>query len=141
MGVDAKGVALLPRIEGDVGNNPTEVLEPVSDVSTKGGTVAGGFLEFVEKAVEPTWPDMAPDWEYYSDGSKDSVGDMPIKADPVVCITDMGPGRLVADEAGLLARRAKHEKGFLVYSCTRGSPTARAVANRWTSSTASCRRA
>eukprot|EP00966_Prymnesium_polylepis_P218001 5045074-Prymnesium_polylepis.1 len=94
MGVDARVVALLPRIEGAVGNNPTEVLEPVADVSAKGGTVAGGFLKYIEKAVEPTWPDMAPEWQYESDGSEDSVGDTPIKAGPIICFTDMGPDRL-----------------------------------------------
>ena len=75
----------------------------------------GGFVDFLERAVLPCWPDIAPEFEYDSEGSEDSVGDRPIKKGPVIWLTDLGPGRLVADVKGLERRQALGDKGLIVY--------------------------
>ena len=123
-GVDSSWARGLPRVQGKWGHADVTTFEPSFDVSASGSTSElnasgrGGFVDYLEKAVLPLFPDISPTFEYESDGSVDSVGDYPIKSGPVIWLTDLGPGRLVADVPGLERRQAIGAKGLIVYpSC------------------------
>ena len=105
----------LPRVTGRFGHSTDVSLPSGWEVSAKGGTIKGSFIRWIEKSVDPAYPNIQAEWEYASDGSEDSVGDMPIKAGPVIIKTDNGPDRMDTDEEELLKRKKLHHAGYLFY--------------------------
>eukprot|EP00966_Prymnesium_polylepis_P023512 541282-Prymnesium_polylepis.1 len=89
MGVDVRWVTKLPRIKGTFGHDEEVTLSSAAEVSSKGGTVKGSFLRWVDKIVVPAFPNIvrwvdkivvpafpniAPDWEYDEEGEVDADG-------------------------------------------------------------------
>lgn len=119
MTINASWLLGLPRVMRTVyGHDKPIPLQPGVEVSSKGGTVtraADTFMDWIDKTVKVAFPNVAADWEYDSDGSEDSVGDKPIKAGPVCIKTDLGPGRVEANEEALVKRQKLHQAGFKAY--------------------------
>ena len=109
----------LPHVKGFFGHGHEKVtLKPGCEVTAKGGTVRGTFLRWIDKAVDPAYPNITRDWvyDYEADTNEvDSVGDPPIISGPVLIKTDMGPDRVDADEASLIEKMEKHAAGYLAY--------------------------
>ena len=115
--IDVKWVIGLPHLKRFVhGQYEKQTLEPGFEVSTKGGAVTGTFTRWIKACVDPCFPNIAPEFEYDSDGSVDSVGDLPIKKGPIIIKTDLGPDRVEANEEELIKRRKLHEDGYKAYA-------------------------
>ena len=113
--INAASLIGLPRVRGVFGHSEKVELPSAWQVTPKGGTTRGTLVEYIEKCIDPCYPNVEPDWQYDSDGSEDSVGDKPIVAGPLCLKTDMGPDRVDTDEASLSKRQKLHEQGYLAY--------------------------
>ena len=71
--VDAAWLLGLPRVRRHVYGHADKVELPSGfEVSKKGGAVKGTFPRWIEACVDPCYPNIAPEFEYDSDGSEDS---------------------------------------------------------------------
>jgi hypothetical protein len=105
----------LPRPIGRWGHDKDTELQCACEVSSKGGTQSGSFLNWIVHVIESAYPNIEPQFRYDEHGPVDEDGLTPILAGPVIIKTDLGPDRVEKDEAGLLERQGRHKKGQLAY--------------------------
>ena len=114
MQIDPRAVLGLPRVVASYGGRK-RTFQSGFETSAKGGTQSGTIDRYITKIIEPAYPNVAPDWEYESEGEEDEVGEKPIRAGPVCLKTDDGPDRVDMNEEQLQKRRKRHHDGYLAY--------------------------
>ena len=115
--VNAKWLNKLPKVRGMFGHGKMVTLKPGFEVSAKGGTGKGSFMNWIYKVIDPAYPPdrVTPDWVFDESGEKDADGLRPIISGPIIIKTDLGPDRVEKDEEGLEERRKRHRDGYIAY--------------------------
>ena len=97
--------ASLPRVNAQFGCDDVMTWEPVVLITPKGGTAEDALEKILVQALEPLYPDLAPDW--VTDENDSRIGG------PVVHRLDGGPGR--AGPKSLPMRMRAADKGIILF--------------------------
>ena len=95
----------LPRVLFELTDGSTQEMASGAIVTAKGGMNGDAFEQWLDEAIYPMFPDLAPEWKYDDDGN--------VVMGPAVLKLDGGPGRLGPASRAWRLRAA--QRGLLIF--------------------------